>query len=185
MHLDAGCSALLPGTKRARPGSVWAADSRPDSSQTLPEPKRGRPAANGEAERSAEQGNHADSQWQRQHQPNALHTLVQSSRALSSCRGAHHELSGAPLACAWYRHGTTPRLSPSALGVCLRFDVSSPATEQEMSCVPLTFECGGCSCAGEYLFPDFVSPDEEAQLIHMLDHEEPAWRDSSFNGKYR
>lgn len=77
--------------------------------------------------------------------------------------------------------------APSAVagGPTMSCQVSSPATEQEISCVPPTFECGGCSCAGEYLFPDFVSLDEEAQLIHMLDHEEPAWRDSSFNGKYR
>ena len=66
----------------------------------------------------------------------------------------------------------------------LRPDVTSPAPEQGLSW-PQTFERGGCYCAGEYLFPDFVSPEEEAQLIHMLDHEEPAWRDSSFNGKYR
>ena len=100
MHLDAGCSVLLPGNKRARQGSAWVPNSHPDSSQNLPEPKRARPAANGEAEGSAEQGGGADSQGQRQHQQNALHMLVQSSRALSNCRGAHHELSGATLACA-------------------------------------------------------------------------------------
>ena len=100
MHLDAGCSALLPGTKRARQGSAWAADSHPDSSQNLPESKRARPAANGEAEGSAEQGSYANSQGERQHQQNALHMLVQTSRALSNCRGAHHELPGASLACA-------------------------------------------------------------------------------------
>ena len=105
MHLDAGCSVLLPGTKRARQGSAFTADSQPDSGQNLPEPKRARSAANGEAEGPAEQGSDADNQGQRQHQQNALHMLVQSSRALSNCRGAHHELSGASLACAWWKQG--------------------------------------------------------------------------------
>ena len=95
MHLDAGCSALLPGTKRDRQGSACTADSRSESSQNLPEPKRARPAANGEADVLGKQGSNADSQ---EHQQNALHMLVQSSRALSNCRGAHHELSGASLA---------------------------------------------------------------------------------------
>ena len=129
MHLDAGCSTSLTGTKRARQSGAWVADSHPDSSQDQPEPKRIRPAGNEEAEglaeqgsnvdsqeqrqhqqnalhqheaeRSAEQGSNADSQGQWQHQQNALHMLVRSSRALGNCRGAHHELSGVSLACAW------------------------------------------------------------------------------------
>ena len=39
--------------------------------------------------------------------------------------------------------------------------------------------------AGEYLYPEFVTEGEEAALLHLVDHEEPAWKDSNFNGRHR
>ena len=119
---------------------------------------------------------------------------ISRMRCTCWCRAAvPSAIAGEPTTSCQVRHWPAPGrnkvsypyLSPSALeSAQLRPDVTSPVPEQWIDW-PLTFERGGCFCAGEYLFPEFVNPEEEAQLIHMLDHEEPAWRDTSFNGKYR
>lgn len=38
---------------------------------------------------------------------------------------------------------------------------------------------------GEYRITDFVTKQEELDLIHMLDAAPPLWQDSTFNGKHR
>lgn len=38
---------------------------------------------------------------------------------------------------------------------------------------------------GEYRLPDFVTPEEETEIVCMLDATAPKWKDSTFNGKHR
>ncbi|KAL3141514.1 hypothetical protein ABBQ32_004764 [Trebouxia sp. C0010 RCD-2024] len=38
---------------------------------------------------------------------------------------------------------------------------------------------------GEYRVPNFVTEQEEVDIVHMLDTVAPPWKDSSFNGKHR
>ena len=38
---------------------------------------------------------------------------------------------------------------------------------------------------GEYRIPDFVTAQEEVDIVRMLDTTPPPWKDSSFNGKHR
>lgn len=38
---------------------------------------------------------------------------------------------------------------------------------------------------GEYRIPDFVTEQEERELVHMVDTAVPQWKDSTFNGKHR
>ena len=38
---------------------------------------------------------------------------------------------------------------------------------------------------GEYRIPDFVTAQEELDLVRMLDAVAPQWKDSTFNGKHR
>ncbi|KAK9863461.1 hypothetical protein WJX84_004168 [Apatococcus fuscideae] len=41
------------------------------------------------------------------------------------------------------------------------------------------------SLPGQSLFPEFISEGEEAALLHLVDHQPPAWKDSTFNGSHR
>lgn len=38
---------------------------------------------------------------------------------------------------------------------------------------------------GEYRIPDFVTAEEESDIVCMLDATAPKWKDSTFNGKHR
>ena len=38
---------------------------------------------------------------------------------------------------------------------------------------------------GHYLFEGFVSAEEEAELVQMIDAVQPAWNNSNFNGPHR
>ena len=38
---------------------------------------------------------------------------------------------------------------------------------------------------GQHLFVDFISEEEEAELIDHIEHCEPAWHLSTFNGSHR
>ncbi len=38
---------------------------------------------------------------------------------------------------------------------------------------------------GQSLFHDFISNSEEAELLELLDNEQPAWKNSNFNGAHR
>lgn len=38
---------------------------------------------------------------------------------------------------------------------------------------------------GEFRIPDFVTAQEQTDIVRMLDAAEPQWKDSTFNGKHR
>lgn len=62
---------------------------------------------------------------------------------------------------------------------CLVPPMPQPSPDSPYQLVP------HAALPGEYCVPDFVTKQEELDLLHMLDVCSPLWQDKTFNGKHR
>lgn len=62
---------------------------------------------------------------------------------------------------------------------CLVPPMPQPSPDSPYQLVP------HAALPGEYCVPDFVTKQEELDLLHMLDACSPLWQDKTFNGKHR
>ncbi len=62
---------------------------------------------------------------------------------------------------------------------CLVPSLPRPSPDSQYQLVP------HAALPGEYRVPDFVTKQEELDLLHMLDACSPQWQDKTFNGKHR
>ena len=61
-------------------------------------------------------------------------------------------------------------------------------TDEVPDCTPAAeqlFPIPHADLTGEYRIPDFVTAQEESELVRMLDKSAPPWKDSTFNGRHR
>lgn len=56
---------------------------------------------------------------------------------------------------------------------------ATSSVKQELPLIP------HADLIGEYRIPDFVTAEEESDIVRMLDVTEPKWKDITFNGKHR
>ncbi len=62
---------------------------------------------------------------------------------------------------------------------CLVPSMPQPSPNSQYQLVP------HAALPGEYRVPDFVTEQEELDLLHTLDACSPVWQDKTFNGKHR
>lgn len=60
-----------------------------------------------------------------------------------------------------------------------------PPPRSGMSLALLLRSAANEKLPGQLLFEEFVSPEEEQQLVSFLDSSQPAWRSGNFNGPHR
>jgi len=74
--------------------------------------------------------------------------------------------------------GSQPKQERQAQA-CLVPSMPQPSPHSQYQLLP------HAALPGEYRVPDFVTEQEELDLLHMLDACSPPWQDKTFNGKHR
>ncbi|DBA82869.1 TPA: hypothetical protein ACH3X1_006662 [Trebouxia sp. C0004] len=74
--------------------------------------------------------------------------------------------------------GSQPKQERQAVARSVPF-MPQPSPRSQHQLVP------HAALPGEYCVPDFVTEQEELDLLHMLDTCSPLWQDKTFNGKHR
>ncbi len=121
-------------------------------------------------------GEPSESSSQRKHQA-ATHAALShcstaglQSNEVKSANGTGHDKSA--------MLGSQPKQGRQA-ETCLVPSKPQASPDSQYQLVP------HAALPGEYRVPEFVTEQEELDLLHMLDACSPLWQDKTFNGKHR